>query len=199
MENIERAQISEKDFDIFVIGLTGKNAGGKGTVANLLVQNKFVYHSLSDSLREELKMLGKEETRENLIKIGNKLRKEGGPGVLADKMISKLGSGNNHIVDSIRNPFEVNSLRDKSSFNKFILISVDANARLRYDRLCSRGRIGDSYSWENFVNQEKQEENNNDPNKQQLTKNLGMADYDIDNSGTLEDLENQVKKILAKL
>ena len=199
MENIERAQISEKDFDIFVIGLTGKNAGGKGTVANLLVQNKFVYHSLSDSLREELKMLGKEETRENLIKIGNKLRKEGGPGVLADKMISKLGSGNNHIVDSIRNPFEVNSLRDKSSFNKFILISVDANARLRYDRLCSRGRIGDSYSWENFVNQEKQEENNSDPNKQQLSKTMGMSDYSIDNSGTLEDLENQVKKILAKL
>ena len=183
----------------FVIGLTGKNAAGKGTVANLLVQNKFVYHSLSDSLREELKMLGKEETRENLIKIGNKLRTEGGPGVLADKMISKLGSGNNHIVDSIRNPFEVNSLRDKSSFNKFILISVDANARLRYDRLCSRGRIGDSYSWENFVNQEKQEENNSDPNKQQLSKTMGMADYGIDNSGTLEDLENQLKKILAKL
>ena len=183
----------------FVIGLTGKNAAGKGTVANLLVQNKFVYHSLSDSLREELKMLGKEETRENLIEIGNKLRKEGGPGVLADKMISKLGSGNNHIVDSIRNPFEVNSLREKSSFNKFILISVDANARLRYDRLCSRGRIGDSDSWKNFVNQEKQEENNSNPNKQQLSKTMGMADYDIDNSGTLEDLENQVKKILAKL
>ena len=28
---------------------------------------------------------------------------------------------------------------------------------------------------------------------------MGMADYNIDNSGTLEDLENQVKKILAKL
>ena len=188
-----------KILTFFVIGLTGKNAAGKGTVANILVQNKFVYLSLSDSLREELKMLGKEETRENLIEIGNKLRKEGGPGVLADKMIPKLGSGNNHIVDSIRNPFEVNSLREKSSFNKFILISVDANARLRYDRLCSRGRIGDSDSWENFVNQEKQEENNSDPNKQQLSKTMGMADYDIDNSGTLEDLENQVKKILAKL
>jgi len=182
-----------------VIGLTGKNAAGKGTVAEILSQNKFIYHSLSDSLRDELKTLGKEETRENLIEIGNKLRKDGGPGVLADKMIHKLTLDSNHIVDSIRNPFEVNSLREKSSSNKFILISVDADARLRYDRLCSRGRIGDSDSWESFVTQEKQEENNDDPNKQQLSKTMNMADYRLDNSGSLDDLEKQIKKILSRL
>ena len=182
-----------------IIGLTGKNAAGKGTVARILSQNKFIYHSLSDSLRDELKVLGKDETRENLIDIGNKLRIEGGPSVLADKMISKLNSTSNHIVDSIRNPFEVNSLRENFPLNKFILISVDADARLRYDRLCSRGRIGDSDSWKSFVDQEKQEENNNDPNKQQLSKTMSMADYSIDNSGSLEDLESQVQKILSNL
>ncbi len=182
-----------------IIGLTGKNAAGKGTVADILSKNEFMYHSLSDSLRDELKLLGKEETRDNLIEIGNKLRKGGGPGVLADKLRPKLGPDKNHIVDSIRNPFEVNSLRENFSSNKFILISVDANARLRYDRLCSRGRMGDSDSWEKFVSQEKQEENNDDPNKQQLSKTMNMADYRIDNSGTLEDLEKQIKKILSKL
>ena len=182
-----------------IIGLTGKNAAGKGTVAEILSQKNFVYNSLSDSLRDELKILGKEETRDNLIEIGNKLRKGGGPSVLADKLIPKLALNNNHIVDSIRNPFEVNSLRQKLSSNTFILISVDADARLRYDRLCSRRRIGDSDSWESFVNQEKQEENNDDPNKQQLSKTMNMADYNIDNSGSLEDLEKQVKIILSKL
>jgi len=182
-----------------VIGLTGKNAAGKGTVAEILSQNNFVYHSLSDSLRDELKILGKEETRENLIETGNKLRMEGGPGVLADKMVPKLSLDTNHIIDSIRNPFEVNSLRENFSSNSFFLISVDADARLRYDRLRSRGRIGDSDSWESFVNQEKQEENNDDPNKQQLSKTMDMADYSIDNSGTLEDLEKQVEKLLSKL
>ena len=182
-----------------VIGLTGKNAAGKGTVAEILSQNKFIYHSLSDSLRDELKILGKEETRANLIKIGNELRREGGPGVLADKLIPKLVLDNNHTVDSIRNPFEVNSLRENFPLNKFVLISVGADARLRYDRLCSRGRIGDSDSWESFVNQEKQEENNVDPNKQQLSKTMNMADYEIDNSGTLEDLKEQIKKILSEL
>ncbi len=45
-----------------------------------------------------------EESRDNLIFIGNKLRSEGGPGVLADRMIKNLVSLDNHIVDSIRNP-----------------------------------------------------------------------------------------------
>ena len=76
---------------------------------------------------------------------------------------------------------------------------MDADAKLRYDRLCSRGRIGDSNSWEKFLDQERQEDTNDDPNKQQLSKTMGMADYSIDNSGTLEELEAQVKKIISDL
>jgi|TARA_B100001094_G_scaffold61750_2_gene57508 dephospho-CoA kinase len=184
---------------LIIFGLTGKNAAGKGTVANILMEKGFVYHSLSDTLRDELKLLNREETRENLIGIGNKLREEGGPGVLADKLIGKLNSENNHIVDSIRNPLEVDSLREKSSSHEFMLIAVDADARLRYERLCSRSRIGDTDSWEIFVEQEKQEENNDDPNKQQLSKTMILADYNIDNSGTLADLKQQVKNIISEL
>tara|TARA_B100000614_G_C14532899_1_gene487224 strand:- start:850 stop:1446 length:597 start_codon:yes stop_codon:yes gene_type:complete len=197
--NIERDQISEDILKSIVFGLTGKNASGKGTVAEILKKKNFTYHSLSDSLRDELKSLKKEETRENLIDIGNELREKGGPGVLADKLIPKLNFENNHIVDSIRNPLEVISLRKETLLRRFFLISVDANSRLRYDRLCSRGRIGDTDSWEKFVEQEKKEENNDDPNKQQLSRTMQMADYNIDNSGTLEELEAQVNKIISSL
>ena len=197
--NIERDQISEDILKSIVFGLTGKNASGKGTVAEILKKKNFTYHSLSDSLRDELKSLKKEETRENLIDIGNELREKGGPGVLADKLMPKLNSENNHIVDSIRNPLEVISLRKETLLRRFFLISVDANSKLRYDRLCSRGRIGDTDSWEKFVEQEKKEENNDDPNKQQLSKTMEMADYNIDNSGTLEELEAQVNIIISSL
>ena len=197
--NTERDQISEDILKSIVFGLTGKNASGKGTVAKILKKKNFTYHSLSDSLRDELKTLKKEETRENLIDIGNKLRAKGGPGVLADKLVPKLNSENNHIVDSIRNPLEVISLRKETLLRRFFLISVDANSRLRYDRLCSRGRIGDTDSWEKFVEQEKKEENNDDPNKQQLSRTMEMADYSIDNSGTLEELEAQVNRIISSL
>ncbi len=197
--NIERGQISEDILKSIVFGLTGKNASGKGTVAEILKKKNFTYHSLSDSLRDELKSLKKEETRENLIDIGNELREKGGPGVLADKLIPKLNFENNHIVDSIRNPLEVISLRKETLLRRFFLISVDANSRLRYDRLCSRGRIGDTDSWEKFVEQEKKEENVDDPNKQQLSRTMQMADYNIDNSGTLQELEAQVNKIISSL
>ena len=197
--NTERDQISEDILKSIVFGLTGKNASGKGTVAEILKKKNFTYHSLSDSLRDELKSLKKEETRENLIDIGNDLREKGGPGVLADKLMPKLNSENNHIVDSIRNPLEVISLRKETLLRRFFLISVDANSKLRYDRLCSRGRIGDTDSWEKFVEQEKKEENNDDPNKQQLSRTMEMADYSIDNSGTLEELEAQVNRIISSL
>ena len=197
--NTERAQISENILKPIVLGLTGKNASGKGTVAEILKKKDFIYHSLSDSLRDELNLLKKEETRENLIEIGNKLREKGGPGVLADKLLPKLNSDSNHIVDSIRNPFEVISLRKGTLFGSFILISVDANARLRYDRLCSRGRTGDTDSWEKFVEQEKKEESNDDPNKQQLSKTMEMADYIIENSGTIGELEAQINRIFSRL
>ena len=197
--NIERDQISEDILKSIVFGLTGKNASGKGTVAEILKKKNFTYHSLSDSLRDELKSLRKEETRENLIDIGNELREKGGPGVLADKLMPKLNSENNHIVDSIRNPLEVISLRKETLLRRFFLISVDANSKLRYDRLCSRGRIGDTDSWEKFIEQEKKEENNDDPNKQQLSRTMEMADYSIDNSGTLEELEAQVNRIISSL
>ena len=157
--NTERGQISEDILNSIVLGLTGKNASGKGTVAEILKKKNFTYHSLSDSLRDELKTLKKEETRENLIDIGNKLRVKGGPGVLADKLIPKLNSENNHIVDSIRNPLEVISLRKETLLRRFFLISIGADSRLRYDRLCSRGRTGDTDSWEKFVEQEKKEVN----------------------------------------
>jgi len=183
----------------YIIGLTGRNAAGKGTIANLLKKHKFIYHSLSDTLREELSHQNMEESRDNLILIGNKLRREGGPGVLADRMIKNLDSLDNHIVDSIRNPSEVFSLRRKYPNHKFILISIDANPKVRFERLMKRDRKGDSNSWEQFIEQEKVEEASEDPNKQQLFNTIKEADYEIDNSGNLIDLENKLSLIIDNL
>ena len=56
----------------YIIGLTGRNAAGKGTIADLLKKRKFIYHSLSDTLREELSHKSMEESRDNLILIRSK-------------------------------------------------------------------------------------------------------------------------------
>ena len=183
----------------YIIGLTGRNAAGKGTVADLLKKRDFIYHSLSDTLREELSKRNMEESRDNLISVGNSLRSQGGPGVLADLMIKNINTSNNHIIDSIRNPSEVHSLRRHYSEHKFILISIDADPKIRFDRLMQRERKGDSKNWEQFLEQELLEENSDDPNKQQLLNTIKEADFNIDNGGNLADLEDKLSLIIDNL
>ena len=87
-----------------IIGLTGKNGSGKGEVAKFLVSGGYLYYSLSDVLRNEIKARGEKITRDRLIETGNRLRQEGGAAVLADKVMAQLDPEKNYVVDSIRNP-----------------------------------------------------------------------------------------------
>ena len=183
----------------YIFGLTGRNAAGKGTVAELLKERSFEYHSLSDTLRDELRKRGVEESRDELIKVGNELRSSGGPSILADRIIEDISTNSNHIVDSIRNPSEVDSLNRKYINHEFYLISLDAEPRIRFQRLKKRGRVGDSRTWKQFHRQEVLEENSDDPNKQQLLSTMTMANFSLDNSGTIEQLENQLEKIFERL
>ena len=73
-----------------IIGLTGKNASGKGEVANYLKSKGFIYYSLSDVIREEATKRGLEHSRENLINLGNELREKFGPKHLAQQISSKI-------------------------------------------------------------------------------------------------------------
>ena len=61
-----------------IIGLTGENCAGKGTVADYLGKKSFRMLSLSDVIREDLAAEGKEATREGMIARGNELRKKFG-------------------------------------------------------------------------------------------------------------------------
>ena len=66
-----------------LIGLTGRNAAGKGEVAEYLKKKSFYYYSLSDVIRDEIRSRGQEPTREALIEVGNELRQKHGAHILA--------------------------------------------------------------------------------------------------------------------
>src|ERR1051325_1658768 len=106
-----------------LIGLTGRNASGKGEVAKYLEKKSFYYYSLSDVIRDEVRKRGQPLTRENLIDTGNELRKQNGPGILAHRILTKIEDDKNYVIDSIRNPSEVEALRNGKSFK---LVHVDA-------------------------------------------------------------------------
>jgi len=176
-----------------IIGLTGPNAAGKGEVAARLVSRGFTYHSLSDVLRDELLEAGREPSRDNLIEAGNALRAAGGAGVLAERVRRRLGGRD--LVDSIRNPAEVEVLRGEAGF---VLIGVEAPVEVRFARARRRGRPGDGPTLADFEAREARE-NSADPSRQQLARTFAMADHTLINDGTLEELHRKVDGLVVRL
>lgn len=177
-----------------VIGLTGPNASGKGE-ASLYIESKgFIYHSLSDILREEAGKLGIEPLRENLIKLGNDLRRKNGPSFLACRVIERLSGKENHVVDSIRNCAEIEALRKISGF---ILIGIDAPVEMRFKRSLKRKRPGDAETLNGFIRKE-EEENKASLENQQLKKCIEAADIIIINNSTLEEFHRKIDEALKQ-
>jgi len=177
-----------------IFGLTGPNASGKGEAANYIKSKGFRYLSLSDILREESKRLKIEPTRENLIRLGNELRRKEGPAVLANRVLKKIKKRGNYVIDSIRNPAEIEMFRKTDNF---ILIGIDAPIDVRFNRLLKRGRPGDIGTLDEFKKREA-EENINQKENQQLDRCLKMADIVIINDGTLKEFYKKIDEALKK-
>lgn len=179
------------------LGFTGPNASGKGEAIKYLVENKkFTAFSLSDVLRDEAKKRGLEATRDNLIAIGNELRAKEGPGALAKMAVAKITNMPQAVIDSIRNPYEIEEL--KSHLKNFKLIGVNADVKVRFDRAMKRARPGDGSTLEEFMKKE-EKENSSDEKSQQLNKCFEKADIKIENSGEVYDLKKKLDKILSDL
>lgn len=176
-----------------IIGLTGKSGSGKGEAAKFLIKRGFHYYSLSDEIREEMRRHGVDVTRENLIPFANELRNKYGPSYLSERILKRLDADKNYIIDSIRNPFEVEAFRKRKDF---YLISIVADQRLRFERLKERGRENDPTSYKKFLEIDAAEAAGPDPSAQQLDRTHEMADAVIDNNSTIEDLHDKVKQVL---
>jgi dephospho-CoA kinase len=162
-------------------------------VASHLGRRGFALHSLSDIVREEAASRGFPPEREHLIRIGNDLRERHGAGVLAERIVARVGSQD--VVDSIRNPAEVAVLR---RLPRFVLVGVRASTELRFARSLSRARRGDPTTIEEFRMREAQEQNAS-ATGQQLGATFLLADEVIDNEGDVEKLQRAVDALLERL
>ena len=179
-----------------IIGLTGKNGSGKTAVSDYLKSRGFEYYSLSDEIRREIRGRGLEITREILIDVGNELREKFGPGVLAERILRNLGSDQNYVIDSIRNPQEVEALRRRSDFT---LLAIEADQKTRFERSRARGRESAAQTFQQFVEEETRELDSNNPANQQLQATRQKADLVVNNDGTLEELHLGLDKLLPPL
>ncbi len=185
-----------------IIGIVGLNGSGKDTVANYLAQKyDFIHKDFGAEIRDELKKLGKNYLdRIEMINLGNQRRKDFGADYWVIRLLEGHTSNKNLVLSSIRNPSEAKKIID----NGGVLIEVYADIKTRFDRTVKRKQSDPTYQhgdvvFKDFVKKEKLESKNTDPNKQQILYCINLAKYKLDNSSSLENLYNNIDKLMLEL
>lgn len=178
-----------------IIGITGTDGGGKGTVAEYLVEKKgFISCSARALFIDEIKKRGLEVSRANTRIVANSLRAEHGNDYLIEeyKRRTSFDPSKNYIIESIRALAEVDALKKYGG----VLWAVDADTQVRYARIQSRASETDKVAFEEFSKQEALEMNDPDPNGMQKAKVMQRADVTLMNNGTQEELFAQIEAAL---
>lgn len=185
-----------------IIGLSGTNGSGKDTVGQILEEEYgYLFVSLTDILREELIKEGKPTSRENMRELSARWRKEYSLGVLIDKALDTLNSKAQQykglVVSSIRNVGEVEHIHELGG----IVVWVDADPKVRYERITSRARsTEDEKTFEEFLKEE-QDEMHVYGDETTLAVGEVKKLYDIaieNNSDSTEVLEASIKNALSE-
>lgn len=179
-----------------IIGLTGRNGAGKGVVAEYLKAKGFYYRSLSDVIRDEIRGRGQEVTRQVLLEVGTELRARGGTGYLAEQVLAQLQRDKNYVVDSIRHPDEVAVFRTSP---RFVFIAVVADPAVRFERMKARKRESDPTTYDQFIALEAREASSSVSERQQLEATEALADFQLENNSTIEELNDKVRDLLQRV
>lgn len=180
-----------------VIGITGTIWAGKGTIVDYLVEHKDFQHlSVRAYLIHEIEKRGMPVNRDSMVIVANDLRATYGPAYIIEQLYKQaVQSTKNSIIESLRAVGEVEKLKTKENF---LFFAIDADPKIRYERVVVRGSETDKISYEEFIANEQREMNNTDPTKQNLAKCMEMADHIFTNDGTLEELHQQIEQAIKK-
>ncbi|MBE6502562.1 MAG: hypothetical protein E7Z79_09030 [Methanobrevibacter thaueri] len=132
-----------------VMGISGMPGSGKSIISDIAAERGAIIVSMGDIIREESKKRGEssKETAKNL-------RKEFGEYIVSELTIKKIkkiqeeGVENTIVVEGIRSLPEVEMF--KENFDNFIILSIFANPKLRFERLKIRQREDDSDDYNVF-------------------------------------------------
>lgn len=178
-----------------IIGLTGQIACGKGVIKKHLMEKYDASdYRFSTILRDLLKRLHLEATRENLMNISTILRQNFGEDLLASAMAEDIKNDTSPfmVIDGIRRLADIKFLKTIPGFK---LIRIVANEKLRHERVVSRNEnVGDDKkTFADFLEDQQQE------TEIQIPEVMAAADYEIINESSLEELDKEVDDIIADI
>ncbi|EHR78519.1 hypothetical protein OCC_11272 [Thermococcus litoralis DSM 5473] len=187
-----------------IIGVVGKIAAGKTTIAKFFEERGFCRVSCSDPLIDllthnlsEYSWLPEvpeksEPTRDKLIEYGRYLKETYGEDILIRLALDKKRNCENVVIDGVRSRGEIEAIKKRGGF----IIYVEARPEIRYERLKKRNAGKDKVikSFEDFLKADEAEEE-----LYHTSKLKDLADFLIVNEGTLEELKAKVEDIIRKL
>jgi len=149
------------DKKLQIIGLSGTNGAGKDTVGEVLAErHNYLFISVTELLRDEVRRRGLPVEREHLRTVSAEWRREFGLGVLVDRAVDAWKeTGDKYqgiVMASLRNPYEADRVHELGGS----VIWVDADPKVRYGRITSsdRGRgAEDDKTFEQFLAEEEAE------------------------------------------
>jgi dephospho-CoA kinase len=180
-----------------VIGICGLGGAGKDTAIKEISKiRKISEIQLRTIVEDQLKLEGKEINNENLRICATKLREKYGQDVIAKRAVKKvkkmLLDTDFVIINSIKSLDEADTFR-KGLKSKFILLSVYASPKTRFERLSKRGLAWDMTDYKSFEWRDRVE----------LSWGLGgaiaMADFIILNEGTIAELNRDVISLIKRM
>lgn len=175
-----------------IMGVSGLPGSGKGFVSDIATEKGAMIVSMGDIIREEAKKRG-ESTKET----AKNLRKEHSQYIVAEMTIEKIkklqeeGFESSILVDGIRSQYEVNLF--KKNFDNFIIVSIFANPKLRFERIKSRKREDDTTDYDVFVERDQRELDFGIGNV------ISLSDKIIINESDIESFEQKIREFLEEI
>ncbi len=182
-----------------IIAAVAEKGGGKGLfiriIQELLPDKKVVAVRFSDIWREILRLLAREESRENISNLATAIRRLfNDDGILVGAMERRLAEieGDIVILDGLRKAEEIEPLVRRRNG---ILVYIAASPEMRFGRRREHAETTDEQgmTWEQFVRQDEMA-----PEVAIRTIGETLADATVENNGTAEEFEARVKEFLDR-